>query len=950
MDPGRRAMISGRDSPARDLTAPRRDQGARISKPPRPPGMGNRPDNRSRNNQSSLEDEQTRKWVSEEDSFVLKQAKKKADIRSYEQLEALETQIRAKLRSNEPIDVDYWEQLLRSLLIWKAKAKLKKVYQSVLDSRLEKLRKEQLEDAEGVRSKMRELLSGPITVVEEGTETSVPGADVSQFDRRQPHFLFSPKYDPEPLLKLHSEDKSSEIVDESIFLQKIVAERRRVLKLGYVPLRQANNEKSVSSSSKVTTTSTVGIHPPGTQRFSTAVNEDFSQATKALYEREVARGVDEDEEIFTGEETVTKISEPQWADKYRPRKPRYFNRVQMGYEWNKYNQTHYDHDNPPPKVVQGYKFNIFYPDLIDKAKAPTYKIFREHGRKRGESFAPAGEEDTCLIRFIAGPPYEDIAFRIVDREWDFSAKRDRGFRSSFDKQSSFQRTPPHPSLRHITRPHREQSPFAALPAVFTMNPGQYQCHPPMPGLLPDDFQYDRDLDQDSVLSGQATLPMLSCDGLPRTSSQHLMNSATASDNLSTDYNLFQPIPMSHSSISWSDPNQSSRAFEDPTNSYYGYESTNISGNGHNDSFLRGSGIQQVPRFVPNMFSLNDNTPFDESFAPASYLLDSNRNGLQNSPVMHSPFETQHMMNARDLQRMSISQSPIPKMESEDSKVDFSAYERPPPFCLPSSESSEEGKSSREMTAAEGDDHNPDEPYAKLIYRALMSRPDHSMVLQEIYQWFRDNTQKGGTDSKGWMNSIRHNLSMNAAFKKTERKIPETDAKKSTEWVLEDFAIKDGVQSTTRYRKGTGAKKFIRSDTPSLSRVVSGRRGGFSTKAAKLQRQRERQQRAKGDQRDPARADSFYRNQNFQQQQAQSQAHMPQHYVSQRQRSPLTPPSASDPVASPYFFGKQEEPDSPFDMYRLDEIHGVCVDDGPVFSNGGADAHFPGSRPMSNHHY
>jgi hypothetical protein len=105
----------------------------------------------------------------------------------------------------------------------------------------------------------------------------------------------------------------------------------------------------------------------------------------------------------------------------------------MGYEWNKYNQTHYDHDNPPPKVVQGYKFNIFYPDLIDKTKAPTYRIEREHGRKRGQSFAAAGEEDTCLIRFMAGPPYEDIAFRIVDKEWDYSAKRERGFKSTFDK-------------------------------------------------------------------------------------------------------------------------------------------------------------------------------------------------------------------------------------------------------------------------------------------------------------------------------------------------------------------------------------------------------------------------------------------------------------------------------------------------------------------------------------
>merc|ERR1719217_305640 len=55
----------------------------------------------------------------------------------------------------------------------------------------------------------------------------------------------------------------------------------------------------------------------------------------------------------------------EWEDKYAPRKPRFFNRVKTGYEWNKYNQTHYDHDNPPPKIVQGYKFNIFYPDLIE---------------------------------------------------------------------------------------------------------------------------------------------------------------------------------------------------------------------------------------------------------------------------------------------------------------------------------------------------------------------------------------------------------------------------------------------------------------------------------------------------------------------------------------------------------------------------------------------------------
>lgn len=541
-------MLSRRESPITNITSPRHDPNNRISKPSRPTATGRTPDFRPPRNNQTMEDEQTRQWVAQEDSFVLKQAKKKADIRvregrakpidwlavilriidpdrdlldddeeevqldvvdpegvfeglsdaqlhelendinsyialetnktnkdywktmqiicndrreqlkprgpegravssvaadvdkllapkTYEQLEALEKQIRAKLRSNEPIDVDYWEQLLRSLLIWKAKAKLKKVYQSVLDSRLEILRKQQEEDAHGVRTKLQEMLMGPAAVVEEGPNIPASSsASASQSVRGQPRFEYSQKYDPEPLLKLRTEDKSSEVVDESAFLQQVVSDRRRILKLGYVPLRQSTAEKGSSTAvNKVANTSVGSSALPGTQRFSAIVNEDFSQATKALYEREVARGVNENEEIFTGEETVANASKPQWADKYRPRKPRYFNRVQMGYEWNKYNQTHYDHDNPPPKVVQGYKFNIFYPDLIDKSKAPTFRIIREHGRKRGESFAPAGEEDTCLIRFIAGPPYEDIAFRIVDKEWDYSAKRDRGFRSSFDK-------------------------------------------------------------------------------------------------------------------------------------------------------------------------------------------------------------------------------------------------------------------------------------------------------------------------------------------------------------------------------------------------------------------------------------------------------------------------------------------------------------------------------------
>ena len=108
-----------------------------------------------------------------------------------------------------------------------------------------------------------------------------------------------------------------------------------------------------------------------------------------------------------------------WKDKWLPRKPRYFHRVKSGYDWNSYNRTHYDTDNPPPKIVQGYRFNVFYPDLIDKTKTPQFFLEK------------ADSDEYCIIRFSAGPPYEDIAFKIINREWNKSRKH--GFCSKFER-------------------------------------------------------------------------------------------------------------------------------------------------------------------------------------------------------------------------------------------------------------------------------------------------------------------------------------------------------------------------------------------------------------------------------------------------------------------------------------------------------------------------------------
>ncbi|EGX95500.1 forkhead domain-containing protein [Cordyceps militaris CM01] len=122
------------------------------------------------------------------------------------------------------------------------------------------------------------------------------------------------------------------------------------------------------------------------------------------------------------------------------------------------------------------------------------------------------------------------------------------------------------------------------------------------------------------------------------------------------------------------------------------------------------------------------------------------------------------------------------------------------------------------------------PYSQLLYRAFMSSNTRKLSLRQIYQWFEDNTNKA-VNNKGWQNSIRHNLSMNRAFEKAPLKEDGTESRRATEWVLADWALQEGVQSTTRYRKGNIRSKSHGSERDRLanSAYSGGRRGvmGYS---------------------------------------------------------------------------------------------------------------------------
>ena len=147
-----------------------------------------------------------------------------------------------------------------------------------------------------------------------------------------------------------------------------------------------------------------------------------------------------------------------------------------------------------------------------------------------------------------------------------------------------------------------------------------------------------------------------------------------------------------------------------------------------------------------------------------------------------------------------------------------------------------------------DCHNSvaDPCYAQLLYKCLKEAPEHMMTLQELYEWVALHTQKAkDPKSVGWKNSVRHNLSMNAvsdslldvtilsdcantgeAFERTQAHGP----KKGCFWRLTERALREGVISTTRYRKDP-KRKSTRRGAPSVKRQYSGARGGQATRAA-----------------------------------------------------------------------------------------------------------------------
>ncbi|KAH3732839.1 Cactin protein [Pelomyxa schiedti] len=328
------------------------------------------------------------------------------------QLEEMQAEITKRTEGRNAVDVEYWEALSARLKVFKAKAVLREIHAGLLKRYLEQLenKKEELK---------RTMAAAAERDSNEPASTDDPEGSGSQEDNNeaQQAGTWEGAGSLSPELIKDSEDipPTAEIVDPEKDMEQLAKQRQQVLKQEAEKLILQSSSAAVPPPTTATTTTTTT-----TTSSAGRLITDRLLTEEEMFAEEASRTMEENEENFTA--TVDLSSQVYWwHDKFRPRKPRFFNRVHTGYEWNKYNQSHYDHDNPPPKIVQGYKFNIFFPDLIDKRKTPEF--FKEPDIENNPDF--------CILRIHSGPPYEDIAFRIVNREWEYSHKH--GFKCVFDR-------------------------------------------------------------------------------------------------------------------------------------------------------------------------------------------------------------------------------------------------------------------------------------------------------------------------------------------------------------------------------------------------------------------------------------------------------------------------------------------------------------------------------------
>jgi hypothetical protein len=149
--------------------------------------------------------------------------------KSLSQLADLQDQVRKKLASNEPVDIEYWEGLLKELIVWKAKGKLGDMHEIVLNNRLEQLRQKQRDEAVKYQDEVKYALHAPAAVMADRAGEGFAEAfekDEEDEDIEMEEAVVVEEWDvsmePTIMKKVAEEYRGCPIVDADIDLAKLV--------------------------------------------------------------------------------------------------------------------------------------------------------------------------------------------------------------------------------------------------------------------------------------------------------------------------------------------------------------------------------------------------------------------------------------------------------------------------------------------------------------------------------------------------------------------------------------------------------------------------------------------------------------------------------------------------------------------------------------------------------
>ena len=291
--------------------------------------------------------------------------------KTYEQLIQLEESIKTKIKSETGIDIGYWESLLSQLKAHMARARLKERHTKVLYQKLQTLKKQQGIDESESRQKQQQLMqqqprSSKLVSSQAGKYKNENEIDIDDDDDGD-------ESEPDEFDKAENENENEEAeeVDEYTMCVKeytvgnysplYMSEDE--LEVGDFVVTQVEDEKRLEMK-RGQVVGTGSLKASVEDAFEAKARETMGGIIPSISKSGSSNddgGDDEDKQQEGRTSNTQEIALDHnylWSDKYRPRKPRYYNRVHTGYDWNQYNKKHYDVDNPPPKTVQGYKFNV----------------------------------------------------------------------------------------------------------------------------------------------------------------------------------------------------------------------------------------------------------------------------------------------------------------------------------------------------------------------------------------------------------------------------------------------------------------------------------------------------------------------------------------------------------------------------------------------------------------